>query len=231
LELKKVINNVKNLGSKAIAVVGDIREEEIQNKIVATAKEKYRRIDVLVNNAGLGKAAEFVNQLDEDIDTMIDTNLKALIKMTRKVLPIMLNNNNGHIINISTSLVFMPNKIFSVYIATKAAVKNFSDSIRREMKKHGIEVTTAFPGPYSTHFHEVAGFKNASFKCFEVVRLVDELVKIILMPKAELIVPYSYNPLMKILKLLPFVKNLVIMKIERLMDLQLKKDRSIKTAP
>jgi len=216
--LKKVAKNIVKFGSEASTVVGDIRDEEVQDRIVLHALEKYGHIDVLVNNAGLGKAARLLEQLDVNIDEMIDTNLKALIKMTKKILRPMIANHSGHIINISTSLVYLPNKILSIYIATKAGVKSFSDSIRNELCDYGIKVSVVLPGPYNTQFHTVAGFNDIKYYCYNVEKLAEKLVKLIQKPKKVLIAPTSYNLLVKMVHLLPFLRNTIIKKIEKQID-------------
>lgn len=135
----------------------DVQDKQAVNEVIDALPENWRKIDILVNNAGLARGLEKLQQGDtDDWDVMIDTNVKGLLYLTRKIVPIMLENQvNGHVINIgSTAGIFAyPNG--AVYCATKAAVKFISDGLRMDVVDKPIRVTNVQPGMVETNFSVV----------------------------------------------------------------------------
>jgi 3-hydroxy acid dehydrogenase/malonic semialdehyde reductase len=108
---------------------------------------EWRNIDILVNNAGLALGMEPAHKADpDDWETMIDTNNKGLVYMTRAVLPGMVERNRGHIINIGSTAGSWPYAGGNVYGATKAFVRQFSLNLRADLHKTAIRVTDIEPG-------------------------------------------------------------------------------------
>ena len=172
-KLLQTTRQLRKLKIKVLPIVGDIRDRDVRARIIENSLKKFGRIDVLINNAGLGKASLFLEQPISEIDELIETNVLGLIKMSKLVIPIMKEQNKGLIINISSSLALLPVYPFAVYCATKSAVKTFSDCIRDEVKEYGIKVSTVFPGPYDTEFHKVAGLDDSSFQNYSVSKLAE----------------------------------------------------------
>jgi len=114
------------------------------------------RIDLLVNNAGLGDLGAFANAQPERLEAMVLVNIDALTLLTRAVLPQMIANRRGAILNVSSSASFLPIAGFAVYAASKAYVTSFSEALRAELRSSGISVTALCPGPVHTEFTEVA---------------------------------------------------------------------------
>lgn len=113
-------------------------------------------IDVLVNNAGLAQGLDkYQDSSLDDVETMINTNVKGLLYVTRQVLPAMLKVNKGHIINLGSTAGIYAYANGAVYCATKAAVKTLSDGIRIDTIESDIKVTTIQPGIVQTPFSEV----------------------------------------------------------------------------
>ena len=109
--------------------------------------EKYGRVDILVNNAGLALGMEPAHKASvEDWETMIDTNNKGLVYMTRAVLPGMVERNHGHIINIGSTAGSWPYAGGNVYGATKAFVRQFSLNLRTDLHGTAVRVTDIEPG-------------------------------------------------------------------------------------
>ena len=126
--------------------------EQTCQKAVAEAGQ----IDVLVNNAGLALGLEkFQDYATEDMLTMLDTNVKGLLLVTRQLLPHMVKQNSGHVINIGSTAGIYAYAGAAVYSATKAAVKVLSDGIRIDTVDKNIKVTTIQPGIVETGFSEV----------------------------------------------------------------------------
>ncbi len=114
------------------------------------------QVDVLVNNAGLALGLDKFQEYDlADMLTMIDTNVRGLLTVTRQILPQMVENNNGHIINIGSTAGIYAYAGAAVYAATKSAVKVLSDGIRIDTIDKNIKVTTLQPGIVETDFSQV----------------------------------------------------------------------------
>ncbi|MHA1550692.1 MAG: SDR family NAD(P)-dependent oxidoreductase [Candidatus Heimdallarchaeaceae archaeon] len=207
---KKLIQTTRQLRKlkiKVLPIIGDIRTRDDRARIVEQTMKNFGRIDVLINNAGLGKANLFLEQPISEIDELIETNVLGLIKMSKLVIPIMKEQNNGHIINLSSSLAFLPVYPFAVYCATKSAVKTFSDCIRNEVKEYGIKISTVFPGPYGTEFHKVAGLDDSSYQSYSVSRLAEKIARLVIKPKDNLIQPWFFIPLIWITTRFRFIKR------------------------
>ena len=207
---KKLMQVVKTLEKKKIKVlpiIGDVRDREVREQITNLSLQVFGRIDYLINNAGLGKADLFVEQSESDIDEMIETNLLSLIKLTKNIVPIMKDQNSGRIINMSSTLALLPVFPFSVYCATKSAVKTFSDALRFEVQKYGIKVSTVLPGPYDTEFNDVAGISGEKTLCFKVDSLINKMERLLLKPKNNLIQPWYFKLLIWLSQNFGFIRN------------------------
>lgn len=131
-ELKKELET--KYGVRVCLLPFDVRDRKAASAALASLPEEWKNIDVLVNNAGLviGVDKEFEGNLDE-WDIMIDTNIKALLAITRMVVPGMVERSRGHIINIGSIAGDAAYPGGSVYCATKAAVKALSDGLRIDL--------------------------------------------------------------------------------------------------
>ena len=141
------------LGSEVQTLPFDVRDREAMSRAMASLPEGWDNIDVLVNNAGLslGDDKEYEGSLEE-WDTVIDTNIKALLAMTRMVVPGMVERGHGHIVNIGSIAGDTPYGGGGVYCASKAAVKALSDSLRIDLVDTPLRVTNVKPGKVETHF-------------------------------------------------------------------------------
>ena len=137
--------------------------------------QEWKSIDVLVNNAGLaiGVDKEYEGNLDE-WDVVIDTNVKALLSMTRLVVPGMIERGRGHIINIGSIAGDAAYPGGSVYCATKAAVKALSDGLRIDLVDTPLRVTNIKPGLVETNF-SVVRFRGDKQKADNVYRGIKPL--------------------------------------------------------
>ena len=146
----------------------DVRSKQEVDRALASLPNKWKKVDVLVNNAGLAAGMDPVNQADVNVwDAMIDTNIKGLLYMTREVSNWMIAQKQGHIINISSiaGIEAYPNG--SVYCATKHAVNAISKAMRIELAPHNIKVGTVSPGAIETEFSLVR-FKGDQEKADQV---------------------------------------------------------------
>lgn len=140
-------------GVDVLTLPFDVRDREAMRAALDSLEGKWKNIDVLVNNAGLviGLDKEFEGNLDE-WDVVLDTNVRALLAMTRMVVPGMVERGRGHIINIGSIAGDAAYSGGSVYCATKAAVKALSDGLRIDLVDTPLRVTNIKPGMVETNF-------------------------------------------------------------------------------
>lgn len=155
-KLDALKKELEGMGAEVLAMQFDVREREAARKAVEFLKDKWAKIDVLINNAGLalGLDKEYEGDFD-DWDTMIDTNIKGLLNMTRFVVPAMVERNEGHIINIGSVAGDAAYANGNVYCATKAAVKTITDGLRIDVAESNVRVTNLKPGLVQTNFSNV----------------------------------------------------------------------------
>ena len=150
--LKKLANE---LGDTHI-IVADIRDKEAVFKAVESLPDKFKDIEVLVNNAGIALGLEkTIDAKVEDFEAMIDTNVKGLIYSTKAVLPLLYKQEKGYIFNLGSTAGSWPYPGSNVYGATKAFVKQFSLNLRNDLVGTNIRVTNIEPGLCKTEFSEV----------------------------------------------------------------------------
>lgn len=134
----------------------DVRNREEVERQIGSLPEKFADIDILVNNAGLALGLDKVHEGDtEDWDTMIDTNVKGLLYMTRMVVPGMVERGYGHVINIGSTAGIHAYPGGAVYCATKTAVRFISDGLRMDLVDKPVRVTNIQPGMTETNFSNV----------------------------------------------------------------------------
>lgn len=140
-------------GVDVLTLPFDVRDREAMRAALDSLEGKWKNIDVLINNAGLviGLDKEFEGNLDE-WDVVLDTNVRALLAMTRMVVPGMVERGRGHIINIGSIAGDAAYPGGSVYCATKAAVKALSDGLRIDLVDTPLRVTNIKPGMVETNF-------------------------------------------------------------------------------
>ena len=143
-------------GTQVITLAFDVRDHQKAKQFIDELPDEWQEIDVLVNNAGLalGLEPEYKGDFD-DWETMIDTNIKGLLTMTRLVVPGMVQRNRGHIINVGSVAGDAAYAGGNVYCATKAAVKALTDGLRIDVADTAIRVTNLKPGLVETNFSNI----------------------------------------------------------------------------
>ena len=143
-------------GTKVRTLAFDVRDAEAAKQAIASLEPEWQTIDVLINNAGLALGLEKEYEGDpEDWNTMIDTNIKGLLTMTRLIVPAMVERNEGHVINIGSVAGDAAYAGGNVYCATKAAVKTITDGLRIDVAESAVRVTNVKPGLVETNFSNV----------------------------------------------------------------------------
>lgn len=143
-------------GTKVKTLTFDVRDAEAAETAVDSLEPEWRKIDVLINNAGLALGLDKEYEGDpDDWNTMIDTNIKGLLTMTRLIVPDMVERNEGHVINIGSVAGDAAYAKGNVYCATKAAVKTITDGLRIDLAETAVRVTNLKPGLVETNFSNV----------------------------------------------------------------------------
>lgn len=161
--LEKLSDNLQTkFKIKVLFLNFDVRNLiEVEKQLSSIGKE-WKKIDVLINNAGLASGLSAIQDGDiHDWETMIDTNVKGLLYVTRQIAPLMIQNGKGHIINVASLAGKQTYPKGNVYCATKFAVDALSQSMRIDMLEHGIRVTNIAPGLVETEFSLVRFHGNA----------------------------------------------------------------------
>jgi 3-oxoacyl-[acyl-carrier protein] reductase len=150
-KIYEVAEEVKKLGQEALAVKCDVtKPEEVKNMIETTLK-KFGKIDILVNNAGIFPFKPFTEITEQDWDKVINVNLKGTFNCTKAVLPTMIKQKYGKIINISSIAgTIVGFTQLTHYCASKAAIVGFTRALALEVAQHGINVNAIAPGPIET---------------------------------------------------------------------------------
>lgn len=155
-------------GIKTFNLAFDIQDRQAVFNAVAQLPAEWQSIDVLVNNAGLALGRDsFENASLDDWDTMIDTNVKGLMYMTKAILPFFIKQQKGHIINIGSTAGKEVYKDGNGYCASKHAVDAISKAMRIDLLPHHIKVTAIHPGAAETEF-SVVRFKGDEQKAAQV---------------------------------------------------------------
>ena len=154
----------KNHPVKILPLVFDVQDRKTVTDTLHALPEEWKQIDVLVNNAGLALGRDNFDQANlDDWDTMIDTNVKGLMYVTKAVVPFMTARKKGHIINIGSTAGKEVYKDGNAYCASKHAVDAISKSMRIDLLPYRIKVTTIHPGAAETEF-SIVRFKGDDAK-------------------------------------------------------------------
>ena len=158
---KELLDELKNeLGVKhksdVLALNFDIRDRQQTEDAIDNLPKSWENIDTLINNAGLSLGLTPIQEgLVDDWDQMIDTNIKGLLYITRKVAPLMVKRGGGHIVNISSIAAKEVYEGGNVYCATKHAVDALTKGMRIDLVRHSVKVTSISPGMVETEFSMV----------------------------------------------------------------------------
>jgi NADP-dependent 3-hydroxy acid dehydrogenase YdfG len=150
--LDEVVETIQAAGGRAIAVVGDVREEETARRAIAAAKEQFGKVDILINNVGIGIYKSIVETSAADYDAMVDSNVRSTFLFTRHAVPLMIEQKSGTILMISSMAGIYGFAGEAVYCATKFAQVGFAQALDKELRQDGIKVGVICPGGVKTEF-------------------------------------------------------------------------------
>lgn len=195
-------------GTNSLFFQLDVSDIEQVQKVFSQIKLEAGHIDILVNNAGFGVFDSFHEADFTDIEKMFQVNVLGLMACTKEVLPVMMAQNSGHIINIASQAGKLATPKSSGYSATKHAVLGFTNSLRLELSKTNIHVSAVNPGPIETNFFTIADksgnyVKNVNRFMLKSDYVADKIVQLMLTPKRELNLPGWMNMGSTVYNLIP----------------------------
>lgn len=194
------VTRIRAVGGEAMATPVDVNNRADIDNMLQSVIESYGRIDILFNNAGFGRL-DWFDQLDSkrDIQAQINVNLTGLMEVTHAVLPHMLAQHSGHIINMSSVAGWIAAPMYSVYAASKFGVRGFTDALRREVGVRGVHVSGIYPGPARTEFGQHTGssvlnFKAPAWTYMTSPYVAQRVVDVAKRPRRALIIPWWFQP-------------------------------------
>lgn len=198
-ELLRVALEVEGAGGAALVCPTDLRSvEQIERMIQATISE-YRRIDVLIANAGRGSVTPTANLTDDEITDVVTVNLVGVMRCVRAVLPVMQAQRSGHIITVSSIVneIVFPHD--ALYAATKAGVHRFAKGLRSEAREYGIFVSDVLPGVLDTPLNA----KLTALPKSSVAAAARDIADLMERPRSVLITPGWYRAVLLANRLFP----------------------------
>ncbi|PWJ42297.1 SDR family NAD(P)-dependent oxidoreductase [Sediminitomix flava] len=146
--LGKAIKSTHKVNVKTYEL--DLVKEELLNELIRSISESYK-VDMLINNAGVGGTKRFSDATEKYIDNIISINIRALVILTRGFLPLLEQNQKAYILNISSLASFGAMPFKTIYPASKAFVRSFSVGLATELEDKNIQVSVAYPGGMPTN--------------------------------------------------------------------------------
>lgn len=150
--LKNLVAEINALGTKAVYIAGDASDENTAIQTAKAAMDSFGRIDILLNNAGMGVYKDLVDTSAAEYDTMMNTNVRSTFLFTRHVVPQMLKQGSGTILMLSSMAGIYGFAGEAVYCSTKFAQVGFAQALDKELRTKGIKVGIICPGGVKTEF-------------------------------------------------------------------------------
>jgi NADP-dependent 3-hydroxy acid dehydrogenase YdfG len=166
--LEALADEITESGGEALPVTTDVTERKQVQALVDAAVEKFGRIDVMLNNAGIMPASRLDRLKVDEWDQMIDVNLKGVLYGIAAALPYMREQSSGHIINVASDAGHKVHPTEAVYAATKHAVRALSEGLRQEVKPYGLRTTIISPGAVESELPETVTDEEVAEEVQEV---------------------------------------------------------------
>ncbi|MEE8134164.1 MAG: SDR family NAD(P)-dependent oxidoreductase [Gemmatimonadales bacterium] len=169
--LERARGELASTGRKVVAIPADLTRRDDRERLVQRVLDEMGRIDVLINNAGSGDPVRFVDTTADTLNHIIELDLVAPIHLTQLVLPEMLANGSGSVVNISSMLAKMPFPLVSLYGAAKSGLDYFTASLHQELKDSGVTVSYVSPGGISDDGFMVAMIERTGVELGKAARM------------------------------------------------------------
>jgi len=209
-ELETLADEIRKDGGFALPLPTDVTDLDQLTRLVDKTISEFDQIDILFNNAGFG-SMNWLQEMDpvSDIDLQLKVNLFGLIHTSRLMLPHMIQKKRGHIINMASVAGLIATPTYSIYAASKFAVRGFTQALRREVDRYGIHVSGIYPGGVATEFSIKTGSKPKLGMTTPKMLLltVEDIAKVVLRvakkPKRMVVIPKIMLPLVWINHIFP----------------------------
>jgi short-subunit dehydrogenase len=217
--LQELASQIEESGGRALAVAADVTSLDDINNLVDSSLDRFGQIDVLFNNAGVGRMG-WLETLDpvQEIDQQLKVNLWGVVQTARAVLPHMMARRRGHIINMSSLAGWLGTPTYSIYAASKFGVRGFTNALRRETAIYGVHVSGIYPGGVETEFSQQAGIRRKtglttpSFLRLSAEQVAREVYGLVRKPRRSLIIPWPMRWAVWFNRLFPGITDWVIEK-------------------
>lgn len=182
-EARATVNEILSNGGNAIAVKADVSNSEAVNHLFEKTLEQFGKIDIVINNAGIMVTKFLKDFTDEEFDKQFSFNVKSVFLMMKKASEKL--NQNGRIINISSSTSRLMLPTYAIYSATKSAVEQMTRVFAKEISSKGITVNSVLPGPINTELFRNGKSEDlinriAGLSAFNRIGNVEDIIPIIL---------------------------------------------------
>ena len=221
-ELERVAREIETSGGQALVAPTDVRDRAAIQRMVQSTLDHWGRVDVLVNNAGLGHDGHVIHLDPDQVRELMAVNVVAVIECAQAVLPAMMRQSSGHIINVASIAGLISLSGSSLYCASKFAVNGFTDALRREVSRHGIRVTALCPGFVATNFsprlRQIAGSRPDMRRLPGVMRpgyVADRIADLIRHPRRRLIIPPGWGMLAAVARAFPWLTDAVLSRFDK----------------
>ena len=173
------------------SLAADLGNQADVERLAAAALDGSQPVEILVNNAGIGWEGPFAAMPSEKIDDLVAVNLLGSVRLTRALLPAMLERGRGHIVNVASIAGHLGVRDEALYAATKAALLTFSEGLRYEVQASGVRVSTVSPGVVDTDFFARRGspFSRSRPRPIPPERVAHAIVRAIERNRDEVVVP------------------------------------------
>ena len=208
--IEKLQQLVGEIGPTAIAIQADMQRVSDLEQLARQAQDGFGRVDVLINNAGVGENHVAYAATDAQIQLIMGTNFNAPVQLARYIVPGMVERKRGHIINIGSVASHLAMPTSSLYAASKHALKGWNDALRRELRHTGVHVSLVCPGFIRTPM--TAGIKAPMPGPEAVAKVISRLLR---HPRREVFVPGIYGWLTALTKLSPALTDFLLARIDR----------------
>ena len=199
--MQALAEELRASGGQVLPVATDMGKLEHVQQLVKTTLAAYGRVDILFNNAGFG-CRDWLEALEPEhaVQELIQVNLIGMVWMAQAVLPTMLKQRSGHIINMSSVAGLVAPPTYSVYSATKFGARGFTEALRREVRLFGIHVSGIYPGVVETEFaghagfHSQTGISSPGWLTLSAGQVAEAVYRLAQRPRRMLVIPWMYRP-------------------------------------
>lgn len=219
--LEALAQEIDPSGAEVLVAPTDISREDDIHALVAATLDRFGRIDILFNNAGLGRIGWLEALTADEIRVQFDVNILGMMLLTRAVLPAMQRQRSGHIINMASMAAKIATPGYTAYAATKFAVAGFSEALRREVAPWGIHVSVIYPGGTRTEFGEKAhierrrGLRTPRLLRLSADDVAQAVVNVARRPRRQVILPWPLALAVAVNRIAPWLIDWVSIRFVR----------------